>query len=73
MSVADTLRDLAESIGPPVDATLMECARQVEDQTAALEAAESALDHARLTADPETSRILIAAQHRAQRVLLAAA
>lgn len=70
MSRAQELRDLAEVLGPPLDEALWAHARWVEEQTGALEAAESALDHARRTADPESARVIAAAQSRAQRALL---
>jgi threonyl-tRNA synthetase len=58
MSSAAALRDLAETLDDPRSETLLHVAREVEDVVDALMAAESALDHARRTADPETAIVL---------------
>lgn len=72
MSIPAELRDLAESMGPPVDEYLRGLARRVEDQAAALHGAELALDHARRVADPGAARVIGEAQRRAQTALRAA-
>jgi hypothetical protein len=69
MSSAAALRDLAETLDDPRSETLLHVAREVEDVVDALMAAESALDHARRTADPETAIVLHGAQLRAQRAI----
>ena len=70
MTSAAALRDLAETVDDPRGEALLEIAREVEDVVDALEGAESALDHARRTADPETRLVLSAAQTRAQRAIM---
>lgn len=71
MTSAAALRDLAETLDDPRGESLLYIAREVEDVVEALEAAESALDHARRTADPETRLVLRGAQLRAQRAIQA--
>lgn len=73
MSGPHYLRDLAETFGPPIDAELLRIAQGIDDTLAALEAAESALDHARRTSDPDAARVLEQAQLRAQHILLTSA
>ncbi len=71
MTAADTLRDLAETLDPRIGTVLLEVAREHEDVVDALEGAESAIDHARRTADADTRMVLHGAQLRAQRAIQA--
>jgi hypothetical protein len=73
MSRTDELHALAADLGPPFSACLLEIAAVLGETIGALESAESALDHARRTADPEVARTLRSAQDRAQRFLMTAA